>query len=134
MLIVYVDNIAITFNDENHMLQLKSFFDACFQIKDLKSLKYYLGIEISCSKQGMYLSQMKFCLDMLNDVGLIKVKPCDTLMISNTNLTPDDGDLLEKPKIYQIIVGKVNYIVYNPTQYYISSHGECWNVYNQHNR
>lgn len=56
------------------------------------------------------MSQRKYCLDVLNDVGLIDAKPCETPMIPNVKLTSEDGELLEKPEVYRKIVGKLNYL------------------------
>ena len=38
-------------------------------MKDLGTLKYFLGIEVSCSKHGLFLSQWKYTLDLLNKTG-----------------------------------------------------------------
>ncbi|CAL8993852.1 unnamed protein product [Prunus brigantina] len=51
------------------MDRLKSFLLKHFCIKDLGDLKYFLGIEFSCSKKGIYMSQRKYALDILQDAG-----------------------------------------------------------------
>lgn len=38
-----------------------------FKIKDLGLLKYSIGIEVAKSKQGIFLSQRRYVLDLLND-------------------------------------------------------------------
>ena len=43
-----------------------------FHTKDLGELKYFLGIEVSRSKKGMFLSQRKYVLDLLEETGKIK--------------------------------------------------------------
>jgi len=50
-LIVYFDGIIITGNNVARKSQLKH-----FQTKDLESLKYFLGIEVSESKEGVVIS------------------------------------------------------------------------------
>nr|GEY99433.1 copia protein [Tanacetum cinerariifolium] len=49
--------------------KLKSFIGTCFQTKDLRSLKYFLGIKVSHSSKGICLSQRKYRLDLLDDAG-----------------------------------------------------------------
>ncbi|VVA27052.1 PREDICTED: Retrovirus-related Pol poly from transposon [Prunus dulcis] len=58
-LLIYVDDILITGNDIDAINILKSFLHTCFHIKNLGDLKYFLGIEVSRSKKGIYVSQRK---------------------------------------------------------------------------
>ena len=57
ILIVYVDDIILTEDDENEMNRLKTCLTAEFEIKDLGSLRYFLGIEVAWSKKGIVVSQ-----------------------------------------------------------------------------
>ena len=56
---VYVDDIVITGNDTTKIVQLKEHLFSHFQTKDLGSLKYFLGIEVAQSGDGVLISQMK---------------------------------------------------------------------------
>ena len=47
VIIVYVDDIILTRNHREEIGKLKSFLTYEFKIKDLKSLKYFLGMEIA---------------------------------------------------------------------------------------
>jgi len=42
-LLVYMDDIVLTGNDSKLYDDLKVYLDKCFQIKDLKALKYFFG-------------------------------------------------------------------------------------------
>ena len=66
LLIVYVDDIVITRSDSKGILSLKSFLHSQFHTMDLGMLKYFLGIEVMRSKQGIMLSQQKYVLNMLS--------------------------------------------------------------------
>lgn len=66
-LIVYVDDIMVTRSDEMEMAQLKSNLAREFEIKDLGFLKYFLGIEVAMSRQGIFICQRKYVLDLLKD-------------------------------------------------------------------
>ena len=56
MLIMYVDGIVVIGNNEDDMTQLKECLVKEFEIKDLGRLKYFLGIEVAHSKEGIYIS------------------------------------------------------------------------------
>ena len=64
LLIVYVDDIVITGSDSKGILSLKSFLHSQFHTKDLGMLKYFLGVEVMRSKQGILLSQGRYVLDL----------------------------------------------------------------------
>ena len=110
LLVVYVDDIVITGSDKDGIKNLKSFIGTCFQTKDLGSLKYFLGIEVSRSSKGICLSQRKYCLDLLDDASQIEAKPCDEPMIPKLKLKSEDGRLLQNPEKYRRVVGKLNYL------------------------
>lgn len=62
-LIIYVDDIIITRNDEE-ISSLQEHLTIEFEMKNLGSLKYFLGIEVAQSNQGIFLSQKKYILDL----------------------------------------------------------------------
>ena len=86
LLVVYVDDIVIIRSDSKGILSLKSFIHTQFHTKDLGMLKYFLGVEVMKSKQGILLSQQKYVLNMLSETGKLGVKPCSTPMTPNVKL------------------------------------------------
>ena len=73
---MYVDDIIITGDDMTCISSLKSFLHVQFHTKDLGMLKYFLGIEVMRSKRGIFLSQRKYVLDLLFEIGKLVAKPC----------------------------------------------------------
>jgi len=63
---VYVDDILITGDDTKGIDSLKKYLQKLIQTKDLRSLKYILGIEVARSKKGILLSRRKDILDLLS--------------------------------------------------------------------
>jgi hypothetical protein len=66
-LIVYVDGIVLTRNDDGEIQNLKQSLANEFEIKDLGSLKYFLGIEVARSKHGIFISQRKYIFDLFKE-------------------------------------------------------------------
>jgi hypothetical protein len=56
VLVVYVDDIIITGDDEVEIKCLKGKLSREFEVKDLGQLKYFLGIEIARNPNGIVLS------------------------------------------------------------------------------
>lgn len=69
-LIVYVNDIVITGNDEAEIRGLKHNLARAFEIKDLVQLKYFLGIEVARSQKGIFISQRKYKSDFLNETRM----------------------------------------------------------------
>lgn len=60
VLLVYVDDIIVTCNKLQPIVDLKAFLHAKFKIKDLGPLKYFFSLEVARSKQGTSLCQRKY--------------------------------------------------------------------------
>jgi len=67
-LIIYVDDMIITGDDSEEIYRLEKHLAMEFEMKNLGGLKYFLGIEVARSKQGIFLSQRKYVLDLLAEV------------------------------------------------------------------
>ena len=46
-----------------------------FVIKNLGRMKYFLGIEVAHSQNGVIVSQQKYILDLLAEIGFGKCQP-----------------------------------------------------------
>ena len=107
LLVVYVDDIVITGSDSKGISSLKSFLQSQFHTKDLRMLRYFLGIEVMRSKYGIIFSQRKYVLDLLSETGKLGVKPCNFPMVPSVHLTREDKTF-EDPERSKILVGKLN--------------------------
>lgn len=108
--LVYVDDILLTGNDTAMIEHIKSVLHSSFTIKDLGLAKYYLGLEIHRTEDGLFLHQHKFVYDMLVEAGLENSKPLSLPLDSTVKLSPDEGLLLEDLSIYRKFVGKLLYL------------------------
>lgn len=108
--LIYVDDVIIVGNDKDKIQQTKSNLDQRFSIKDLGNLKYFLGIEVARTSEGLVLSQRKYTLDILKDSGLQGCRPSAFPMEQNLKL--DKGS--EEDKIdanqYRRLVGRLLYL------------------------
>lgn len=55
ILLLYVNDLIITGDCEEEILPIKENLSFCFQIKELRQLKHFLGIEVDCTKEGRFL-------------------------------------------------------------------------------
>jgi hypothetical protein len=110
ILVVYVDDIVITWSDKEGIQILINHLSSSFLTKDLVKLRYFLGIEVARSKSGISLSQRKYTFNILQDIGYLGSKPIATPMESNMKLMPEEGDFVDDLKTYRRLVGKLIYL------------------------
>lgn len=65
ILIGYVDDIIIIDDNHRELEQLKNYLAEEFELKDLYTLKYFLGMEVVRSRAGIVVSQRKHILNLL---------------------------------------------------------------------
>ena len=56
LLLLYVDDMIITGDDLSGIQELKDFLSQRFEMKDLEHLSYFLGLEITHSIDGLYIT------------------------------------------------------------------------------
>ena len=79
-------------------------------MKDLGTQKYFLGIQVTRSKQGIYLPQRKYALDILHDIQNLSGRPHDFPLEKNLKLKFDAGSLLSDPLWYRHLVDHLFYL------------------------
>ncbi|KAK3024979.1 hypothetical protein RJ639_042786 [Escallonia herrerae] len=111
-LVVYVDDMVLTGNDPEEMERLHNYLASKFEKKDLGQLRYFLGIEVSWSRQGIYLSQRKYVLDLLTEIGMLTCKRVETPMEINHELGTSSSQSLVDVGRYERLVGKLIYLTH----------------------
>ena len=61
------------------------------------------------SKNGFFLSQNKYVLDLLSKTGKLRAKPYGSPMAQSLHLTRE-GELFRDHEIYRKLVGKLHYL------------------------
>lgn len=79
-------------------------------MKDLGELKYFLGLEMARSAQGINLCRMKYILELLSDTGMLSNKPVKTPMEQKLRLSKYEGQKLDDPSSYRRLIGKLLYL------------------------
>ncbi|KAL2928646.1 Retrovirus-related Pol polyprotein from transposon RE2 [Bienertia sinuspersici] len=108
--LVYVDDLIISGNDSSALTTFKQYLCTCFHMKDLGRLKYFLGIEVARSAEGILLCQRKYALDIITETGLLGAKPASFPIEQNHSLALARGDLLTDPERYRRLVGRLIYL------------------------
>uniref|UniRef100_A0A2N9FJR4 Integrase catalytic domain-containing protein n=1 Tax=Fagus sylvatica TaxID=28930 RepID=A0A2N9FJR4_FAGSY len=110
LLLLYVDDMIITGDDVQGIQDLKRFLGQHFEMKDLGPLSYFLGLEVSSSSDGYYLTQAKYTSDLISRAGITDSKIVDTPIEYNNRLNIHDGEPLPDATLYRQLVGSLVYL------------------------
>ena len=66
LLLLYMDDMIITGDDLSGIQELKDFLSQQFEMKDFGHLNYFLGLEITHSTDGLYITQTKYASELLS--------------------------------------------------------------------
>ena len=74
ILLLYVDDIIITGSASSAIQQVISALTTEFDVKDLGFLHYFLGIQITRTATGLFLSQTTYVEDLLTKSEILEKK------------------------------------------------------------
>jgi hypothetical protein len=111
-LIIYVNDMITTGNNAEKISRIKKkkTIAAKFKMKNLEGLKYFLSFEVAKLVKEIFLSQMKYMMDLLSKTIMLNSKPADTLIIQNHGLGEYPDQILVNKKRCQWLVGKLIYL------------------------
>ena len=110
VLLVYVDDKIVIGDDLKGREDLRKCLVKEFEIKELGRLKYFLGIEVAHSKHGIFISQQKYVVDLLAEMGKLGCKSVETTIEQNHRLCEATEDTVVDRESYQKLVGKLIYL------------------------
>ncbi|RVX13445.1 Retrovirus-related Pol polyprotein from transposon RE1 [Vitis vinifera] len=88
--------------------RLKKVLATEFEVKDLGQMQYFLGMEVVRSRKGISISQRKYVLDLLTEIGMLGCKLSDTPIKARKRME-SDGKPVDRER-YQRLVGRLIYL------------------------
>ena len=81
-----------------------------FEMSGLGMMKYFLGIEVNQSEDGIFICQSKYANDVLKRFRMSNCKPGVTPIATGTKLSKDDDASKVDPTLYKRLVGSLVYL------------------------
>ncbi|CAN6676589.1 unnamed protein product [Malus baccata var. baccata] len=125
IMLLYVDDIIITGSHTQAITEVIQSLTQEFDMKDLGSLHYFVGIQIVQSKDGLFLSQDKYVTDLLTKSDMLLSKPCATPCLPYNRLVSDDGKPYNNPTLYKSLVGALQYLTFTRPDIAFAVHQVC---------
>ncbi|KAG8502260.1 hypothetical protein CXB51_002212 [Gossypium anomalum] len=89
---LYVDDLLVTGGDQAMLIDFKCKMQQVFEMSDLGQMSYFLGMEVSQTQYGIFLSQKAFALKILNKFSMLNCKATSTPVAIGEKLS-SQGDL-----------------------------------------
>lgn len=87
VVLVYIDDISVTVDKLDQMVETKEALNKSFKMKGLGELKYFIRIEFPKCKERIVIHQRKYALEIISKTGLSAAKPAPTLFDVTKKLT-----------------------------------------------
>lgn len=126
-LLLYVDDIILTGDSEVLITKVKQAIQTEFDIKDLRRLHYFLGLEIQYLSTGLFVSQHKYATDLVHKAGLDECNSHLTPSQSGLKLYVAEYDPLPTSEVTQFrsLVGCLQYLTFTRKDIAYSVNAVC---------
>uniref|UniRef100_A0A2N9H8V4 non-specific serine/threonine protein kinase n=1 Tax=Fagus sylvatica TaxID=28930 RepID=A0A2N9H8V4_FAGSY len=99
---IYVDDIIFGSTNENLCKEFSKTMQDEFEMSMMGELKFFLGLQIKQTEEGIFLNQSKYVIDLLKRFGLANAKAYGTPMSPSTKLDKDEKGKPVDVKLYRV--------------------------------
>ncbi|GKE66922.1 ribonuclease H-like domain-containing protein [Tanacetum coccineum] len=110
-LLIYVDDIILTASSPALLLHIIDSLHNEFDMTDLGALNYFLGIFADRNSTGVFLSQRKYALQLLERAHMVHCNPSRTPVDTKSKLGPKSVPV-QDPTLYRSLVGGLQYLTF----------------------
>ena len=97
-------------NNKDELDEFKLLLNQKFKLKDLRDLRYFLGLKVARSYQRIALCQRRYTLEVLSDARFLRCKPAKTPMEQNIKLSKYEDRELKDLGMYRRMIGRLLYL------------------------
>ena len=110
ILSLYVGDLIFIGNDELMFTEFKNSMKHEFDMTDLGKMRYFLGLEVLQRFDGVFISQKKYALEVLQRFGMDKSNSVHNPIVPGFKLVKDEGGVKVDKTYYKQIVGSLMYL------------------------
>ncbi|CAJ2637099.1 unnamed protein product [Trifolium pratense] len=110
LICLYVDDLLVTGSDLAEIKKFKSDMMNEFEMTDLGTISYFLGIEFLNTSKGLMLHQRKYAGEILKRFNMTDCTPAITPMETNLKLEKNENEDTIDPTMFKQIVGSLRYL------------------------
>ncbi|GJZ35072.1 copia protein, partial [Tanacetum coccineum] len=108
-ILLYVDDIILTASSDTLRCSIMKHLADEFAMKDLGSLSYFLGIAVTRTTNGLFLSRSKYAREILERAGMSSFKPSHTPVDTEGKLSSEAAHMDALKRILRYIQGTLHF-------------------------
>jgi len=109
MVSLYVDDLLFTGNDELMCVEFKASMQKEFEMTDMGKMKFFLGVEVHQSEDGIHISQKKYAKEVLERFNMGNCNSVKNPIVPGTELLRE-GVRGTDATLYKQLVGSLMYL------------------------
>ncbi|GJU51603.1 putative ribonuclease H-like domain-containing protein [Tanacetum coccineum] len=107
---VYVDDIIFGSTKKELCNAFEKLMHEKFQMSSMGELTFFLGLQVQQNKDGIFISQDKYVVEILNKFRFIEVKTASTPMETQKPLLKDEDSEEMDVYMYRSMIGSLTYL------------------------
>jgi hypothetical protein len=125
--VLYVDDLLVIGNHESKIKWLIQQLEHTFEVSDLGKLQLYLNVEFISLRNGIFMCQHTYILEILQEFGLIHCNAAMTILPEVFKMGKEEDSKLVDLPMFRRIVGKLIYLTnIRPDVVYVVSIISCF--------
>ncbi|CAJ2647424.1 unnamed protein product [Trifolium pratense] len=108
---LYVDDLIFTGNDQNLFDKFKTSMERNFAMTDLGKMRYFLGIEVKQTKEGIFMFQQKYACEVLKRFNMESCNSVCNPIVPGNKLKKDEDGIACDSTSYKQMVGCLMYLL-----------------------
>ncbi|XP_074303187.1 uncharacterized protein LOC141637580 [Silene latifolia] len=109
-ILLYVDDIILTASSSVLLQRIITSLSQEFAMTDLGALNHFLGITVTRTGTGLFLSQQKYAESILSRASMSSCNPTTTPVDVGSKLSATAGPLISDPSLYRSLAGALQYL------------------------
>ncbi|GJT50910.1 ribonuclease H-like domain-containing protein [Tanacetum coccineum] len=110
-LLLYVDDIVLTASSEGLLQRIIHSLHQEFAMTNLGPINYFLGIYVTRDSSGLFLSQKKYAVEILEKTHMVNCNPSWSPVDTESKLGVD-GDPVSDPTLYRSLASSLQYLTF----------------------
>lgn len=106
---LYVDDLIVTGNDEGMCADFKSSMQSEFEMTDMGNMKFFLGVEVNQSSDGIHICQKKYTKEVLERFNMWSCNGVKNPIVPGTIISKNGGRGVDAT-LYKQLVGCLMYL------------------------